>query len=396
VYFRVLSAVKRLLLDEIRDAFSRHPRYEKLLPFIQGQFGFDEKPEMGIVLTNSGSSPFKVSADNFRGTILSYSTLAGVPGLPGTSVEWVKDDLQAIKDNGDVYPSPPGIYILGIEASTFSVSPYLTVNDEVLLVSSGAPGETAVLANAPLVSGSLRLVLGGKIQMVQGEEYSFDASTGLVTFLRTLGAGQVVTADYAYPGATAYGIPWRENETQTTAIPGCVLAFGRRVQAGDQMAVVLTQHRTTTHHAYGGKWNLSYAVDVLARDIIQFEEIVDYLMLDLWGPRRDRLSYIGIEITELSFSGEAEDVHDETTDDYYFTGSLTLEVMSDWEVHVPLLPGIRGFTTVSTADLAAFAGSDDDDLAAFASTLRAVSALNLLFMPDPVMVGRNHTYEPVR
>ena len=396
MYFRVLSAVKRLLLDELRDAYSRHPRYQKLVPFIQGQFGFDEKPEMGLVVTNSGSSPFRISADNFLGTVISHTTLAGIPDKPGTSIEWVKDDLQAIEDNGGVYPSPPGIYVLDIGTSTFSVTPYLTIDDELLLVSTGHAGETATLANAPFVAGSLRLVLDDRIQMVNPEEYTVDVTTGLVTFVRTLSAGQVVTADYAYLSASRSGLPWVENETDVAAIPGCVLAFGRRAQAGDQMAVVVTSRRTESAKAYGGKWNLNYNVDVLARDIIQFEEIVDYLMLELWGPRRDRLSYIGVEISDLSFSGEAEEVHDETTDDYFFTGSLSLTVISDWEVHVPILPLIRGISVISESDLAAFAASPDANLAAFATTVRAVGALNFMFMPDPVMVGRNHHYEPIR
>ena len=69
-------------------------------------------------------------------------------------------------------------------------------------------------------------------------------------------------------------------------MPGVVLAFGKRAQKGDKVAVVVYPDRVEAAIAHGGRFETSFDLDVISRDTNQMEEIADLTWLDLWGQKR--------------------------------------------------------------------------------------------------------------
>jgi hypothetical protein len=45
---------------------------------------------------------------------------------------------------------------------------------------------------------------------------------------------------------------------------------------------------------------------------------------------------MGIEMMSLSLGGESEESYDENGDDYFYTGSFSIQIQTDWSVQVPL------------------------------------------------------------
>ena len=79
-----------------------------------------------------------------------------------------------------------------------------------------------------------------------------------------------------------------------------VLAFGRRAYDGDIMAVVVTERREDVAKEFGGRWEMSMDMDIMARDVYAQGEITDRTLMYLYTEARERLSTEGIEITSVS------------------------------------------------------------------------------------------------
>jgi len=132
VYYYLIGALKRRLIAELQDSYSRHPIYRKAVPYIQNKFAFDQRPQFGIVVKGSNANKIQFSANNFVGTVQSYVMLAHV-GQPVYPIEWVREDLSVVLENGSP-PTPPGVYFIEIlkaptnpsEVGAFAVDPLLT------------------------------------------------------------------------------------------------------------------------------------------------------------------------------------------------------------------------------------------------------------------------------
>ena len=400
MYFRLLKAVKDRLIWEVKAAFADHPKYKKIVDNVQGRFAMDEAPQFGAVVSNTGGTPMRLSADNFVGTIMSHTMLASPHDKPGTSVEWVREDLLSIHRNSDVFPTLPGVYLLTMTGSfsdgngTFVVDPFIHVPREPLIRFVTGQEPNVTLVNTPL-QGSLRLVLNDHMPLVETTEYTVDYGTGQITFVKDFRAGETIWAEYVYPSAQTGPFNWEKDRANTAALPGAILAFGNRVQDGDQMAVVITQGRTPTHKAYGGRWEVSYDISLIARDPIQFEEMADYLMVVLFGPRRDALSFDGIEITNLSFTGEGEEVYDETGDDQYYVGSLSLDIQTDWSIHVPILSKIRAVEFVNQAQAVVIAGAAEVDVPNIATAINLMRSLGVVQPVQVIFPGKGAVLQDI-
>jgi hypothetical protein len=87
MYYYLIGALKRRLILELQDSFSRHAIYQKITPFIQNKFAFSERPQFGIVVKGSSANKVQLSADNFIGTVQSHVMLAYVD-QPAHPIEW--------------------------------------------------------------------------------------------------------------------------------------------------------------------------------------------------------------------------------------------------------------------------------------------------------------------
>jgi len=396
MYFFLTEAIKRRFVLELRRYWMYHPKYRDIVDHIQMKYSFRERPQYGIVLKSSSANQVVLSADNFQGTVMSYIHLAKVENYPGLSVEWVREDARAIQNNGGVFPSSPGIYYIDLtSAAEFYVDPLLDATDESVTKVS----DTSWQLQHSFLNGTLRLYeMPSSIPLEEGVNYTADPSTGDITLVQGLTGSRYLSADYRYPG-TSTG-PWAilENHSQNTAIPGVVLAFGRRMEAGDRLAVVVQDRRQPSALEYGGRWEINIDFDIIARDPYSQMELADQTVLYLFGVARNRLSTEGIEITNVSMGGESEEVYDENADDYYYNASISVTVQTDWSIQVPLTATIRRVTPQTSEQQAQVAAQTDDELAdnTGQTSFHLAEGLGLQSLQDPFFAGRTATYEVIR
>ncbi len=342
MYYNLAGALKNRLVLELKDSFSRHPVYQKIVPMIQNKQSFEERPQFGIIVQGSSTNKVQLDPSNFIGTVQSYVMLAQVDGGLEFPLEWVKEDLDSIRLNGGRPPTLPGVYYLEIlqaptnpnEEGFFILDPLLTVTDEQVLYFTTGFETEGQLQHEPL-DRTLRLYINGVLPLREGEDYTLEP-LGAIKFLRPMPTSSIITEASRYPGASTPPLSFRWNHANTTALPGIVLAFGKRSAPGQKVAVVVYSDRVDTAEAYGGKNEISYDLEVVARDTVQCSEIADLVWMYLWSEKRASLGFEGIEVLDVSQGGESEDPIDETGQDFQYTVNMSVQLRADWEVHVPL------------------------------------------------------------
>lgn len=397
MYYYLTQAIKRRLILELKDSFSRHPYYEKVVPFIQNKFAFDERPQFGIIIKNATANKVSLSADNFVGTVESHVMLAYVK-QPVYPLEWVREDLNCVRNNNDVMPTPPGIYYIEIlkvpetyaDQGYFAVDPLYTVIDEPVLHFLSGVEHEAQLQHVP-VQGTVRLWQNRHYLLIEGTDYRVNYQDGSIYFLTNFAGDTYVTGDYRYAGESRGPIPFVWNTADFKTLEGVVLAFGKRAKLGDKVAVVVYPDRVEVANAYGGRFDATFELDVISQDTNQMEEIADLVTMFLWAEKRPILSIEGIEITNISMGGESEEPYDEVADLNYYIAALTVEIQTDWEVHLPLPLTITRFGPAATPTTP---GGLDGILAGLAPVQPGPNN-SLFFQTVPIIAGRNNSYERI-
>jgi len=385
--------MKRRLILELKDSFAQHPVYNKIVSSIENKYAFSERPQFGIVVKGASANKVSLAADQFIGTLNSYVMLAYV-GAPSFPIEWVVEDAAHLDAYGGRMPLPPGIYYIEIlqapedaqSVGKFMVDPLLTVNDEPVIRFLSGIETVGQLQQLPL-QGTLRLWQNRNYRLVENKHYTVDYATGGLVFLDRFPPGAVITADYRYPVQSIGPVPYQWNHSDFRTLPGAVLAFGKRGKTGDKVAVVVYDDRTPTANAYGGRFDLTFEMDVIARDPHQMEELADLTMMYLLYQKRPILSAEGIEVVDVSIGGEAEEVADETGDEFFYTASLSLQLQTPWEVHEPLPLTI---TVVTSESNRAVPGVESR------TTIIGDVHNSLVFSTMPAIIGRNHDFERIK
>ena len=245
----------------------------------------------------------------------------------------------------------PGLYVVDFtEDNQFVIGPVLTIEEEVLIERVTGSESTVQLAHTLIYPVSEDLYLessndpraSNPIQLIRGTDYTIDNATGLITLLNPLDVGFRLVADYNYqPGYAIGPYVFHSYEEVHTAIPGVVLCIGRRAKKGDRQIVMVTQFREPQAKIYGGHWIMSLDVAVIAKDPMQMEEMADQLVNYLWVERKNTLEFEGITLNRVEPSGESEESFIDTTGDMYYTTSISIEVMTEWQEFVPYFWKIR-------------------------------------------------------
>lgn len=402
MYYYIVNALKRRLVTELQNSFAQHPTYNKVVPYIQNKYSFKERPQFGIVIKGSSANKVQLSGDNFLGIIYSHVGLCFY-GKPCYPIEWVREDLAAVNANQGQFPLHAGVYYIEImtvptnasEYGTFMVDPLLTVTQEpVLKFTSGV--ETEGQLQNPPVKGTLRLYENGHYELTEGREYTVDYATGAVNFILSFAPGSRVTANYrfAVPSMGPFNFAW--NTADMATLPGVVLAFGSRACEGDKIAVVITGDRVATARAYGGKWEVSFEIDVMAQDPHQMEQMADLFLMYWWADKKPILENEGIETVDINMGGESEEPMDETGDIYMYTASMSLQLRADWELHLPIPFTISGaFTTLpgsgygTTGTLGPIPEPTDQ-------MPLGGQATSLIYATLPIFAGRNNNFERIK
>lgn len=349
MYYFLTEAVSSRIIHELRQFWAYNPEYrDDLVDNIQGSYSFRERPQQAIIVKMGGTNHQRLSPDNFVGTLRSYVCQAKVGGSTGLSFEWVREDAIAIQDNNSVFPSAPGIYIITITALddceriiTFEVQQCLDVTREGVMMTSVTEGQLA----QPYIPGTLFLrEFPTDYVLVEGADYTANPTTGEITLLVPLAGGCILTAEYRYKGLLLGPFYVRQNRAHHKAIPGVLVAFGRRTEVGDQTAVIVTRMREPAAKVYGGRWDNAIEMEIMARDVHSQREIADQTVMYINGILRSRLAPEGLEILDVSMGGEIEEVNDETADNYFYNTTISMTLQTDWEIYVPIVGRIRQFT----------------------------------------------------
>lgn len=405
MYYFLTEGIKRQVIAELRAFWSYHPKYRDIVEHIRGKFSSKERPSYGIVLKSSSANHVTLAADNFQGTVVSYVQLAKYQNKPGVAIEWVSEDSLAIQQNGGVFPSPAGVYYINVDEVSsvydgmsqygFYVDPLYEIQDE---VATKVDDFTWSVDHSYLAGTTRVLEMPGYIPYVKNVNYTEDPTTGQLTIVNPLPPSRYLLVSYRYPGETTGPWPITENFANKNAIPGVVLAFGRRLEKDDIMAVVVGSTRQATALEYGGKWDISLDLDVIARDPYAQQEISDATIMFLWGVARSRLSSRGIEITQVSMGGESEDTYDANGNDYYYTANISIQVLTDWRIHVPLMATIRQALPLTRDQTALVASMTDQQVldSGISSNLAVMESLGLSSLQDPYFAGDIATYETLK
>lgn len=397
MYYYLVSALKRRLVLELKDSFSRHPVYDKIVPYIQSKNSFKERPQFGIVVKGSSANKVQLSADNFIGQVQSHVMLSYLT-KPSYMLEWVREDISALRANSNQMPTAPGVYYIEClqaptnvsEPGSFIIDPLLTVTDEPLIRFESGIEKHTQLQNPP-ATGTLRLWENHNFMLAEGKDYTVNYTTGEVTLSSRFYPNSVLTADYRYPSPSIGPVPFFWNKADFTTLPGVVLAFGKRAATGDKIAVTVYQDHVDTANAFGGRIDLSFDLDVISQDPIQMEEIADFAFMTIWNEKRPALSFEGIEVVDISIGGEAEEQYDETADLFYYNANMSVQMQTDWEAHSPLP------LTISKASMtsASAQASVDFDRGTDAKSNLVQVMSKLLFAASPIIVGRNNSFEKI-
>jgi len=374
---------------ELRRYWSYHPKFrDELVPNIQGKYSFRERPQIGIIVKNASGNQFQLTWDNYQGTLESYVLAARLENYPGVALEWVREDAQAIRKNDGAFPTPPGVYFIEIDevnqsTFTFFIDPLLDVIDESLLMVNPTTGRVNA---GKFLDGTLKVFqMPGNQELFENVNYTTDPDSGLITLMNALPGEDFLSVDYRWPATTPEespavrpdNQPWTgaPNRGLVEPLPGVVLAFGRRIESGDRMAVVVQRTRTLSAQEFGGRWDLNFDFDVIARDPHTQREILDQTAMYIWSVMRPRLGTEGMEISTISLGGETEEVYDETGDDYFYNASFSLTVQTDWSLHVPLAAMIQRVQPLTAAQSIDLAGLTDEEAAQIQSNIRPVEDL---------------------
>jgi len=258
---------------------------------------------------------------------------------------------------------PPSVNLIEFPTDkSFTVETIYVIEEEVLVSRTTGTETTVTLDHGGggnvidtesddlyvATTGSMRLYT---LKRGVGEDYSIDDSTGIITFLQPLEKNYSIYANYRYQvdGLIAGPYSFKEFQENSEAIPGVVISIGRRAKAGDKQAIMVTETREQQAKIYGGHWEMSLDLAVIAKDPSQMEQMTDQIISYLWGKRKNVLEYEGIALNSVEPTGESEEVHIDTTGDLYYESSVSVNVQSEWQRFVPYNPiyKLRGIYVVA-------------------------------------------------
>ena len=244
--------------------------------------------------------------------------------------------------------SDPGIYVIDFtEDNQFVVAPIYIIEDEKVIQNTSGTEVTANLDHQLVYPGSEDLYLqsengGSPVWLKRDTDYTIDYPTGLITFLIPLEKSFNLLADYRYQPGDSWGpYTFRIYQEIHEAIPGVVICMGRRAKKGDRQIVLVSKYREQQAKIYGGHWDMSLSLAVIAKDPIQMEEMADHLVNYLWGQRKNVLEYEGITLSSVQPTGESEETFIDLTGDLYYETSVDVAVMTEWQEFVPYFYEIR-------------------------------------------------------
>jgi hypothetical protein len=255
--------------------------------------------------------------------------------------------------------TPPGRYYVDIVApQQYVIDPLYQVRDEEVITRTTGTELTASLAHGGLygdfdVLYTMKTRFSNKIYLKKSttptptldDDYTI-TTAGVITFLRPLPVDTTLYANYRWAGTTMgpFTIP-KPFHYDNLALPGVVLSFSNQLEVGTKMVVLVYPQREPAAMVRSGHYQMSFEIDVIAKDPIQLPDLTDHLINELWSNRRLLLMDEGLTITDLDPTGESEEVYDNNTGDLYYKNSVNMQIMTEWKKFEPFKTEIMDFDT---------------------------------------------------
>lgn len=336
MFFRITNAVKKLIIQELQDLFNDHPTFGNGNLVITNKYQFEERPKYALVIKTANADSIKLGLDNYKGMVHSYTTLANLKNTPGRMIEWVREDIENVKNL-----VKPGFYVIEmIEDNKFVVDPYLSVSDEPLQIEEDG-FKYADLQHNKLNPGSEFIVAETAMPLLRDTHYTMDYTNGRITFLQPIDDFGDLTIDYQYIGERKGPFEVQPETANLIAIPGVVLAFGNFLTKGGIQVVIVYPSRQEVAKSFLGKWKLSLNLSAVAQDTDTEEQLVDLAVMYLWSVLQDKLVNDGIYIENFNISGESEEEEAPTANELSFLADFSFDVHVEWEAHQPILGIIK-------------------------------------------------------
>jgi len=337
MFYRVKNTVKKIIIKEIQNLVKEHPQFHDTL--VINKYQDQEREKINVIVKSASASSQRLSLDNFGVMAHSYTTLANIKGHRGDMLEWVSDDQNNIQDL-----VPPGFYVIRmVTIDTFVIEQYLTIRKEPLEITDIDPqGHSLTYLKHKEINVGSEVITDDRGQLfVKNEHYTINYDTGLITFLMNTNNIEGITATYQYLMPQLGPFQMKCFEMNNTALPGVVLAFGDRVREGDIQVVIVSDKREISAMVKTGSWNMTLDIEVRAQDTDTSEQLVDYISNYLWAYKQEELVDIGITITDISASGESEEQEVDVPDEWSFVDTISLTIIVQWEVHLPVIGRIE-------------------------------------------------------
>jgi len=338
------AEVKRLIIEALQEHFAEHPAYtdpDGPGVLIRNKFSRDERHKRQIVVTTASASPQRLSLSaDFGGHVYGSVALARLRDRKGTALEWASENpIEKLRPR-------PGIYLVEMETDDqFRVTPYYSVRHEILFpYVDRADGDKvkAALKNTPVEANSDFLILDEHLPLERDKDYSIDYDTGIVTFPGPLTDACLISAEYRWIGKTSEPFCAARQVYNIAALPGVILCFGRKIQAGSQQAIVVTESPEHIADFWTGRWTVSVTLDIYTQDTIEQDEMAEEVAQAFWYWNVERWADQGMALSEPpDIAGGTESQEDEVTDEYSFGNSVSMTVVVDWEAFVPVLRTLR-------------------------------------------------------
>ncbi len=247
---------------------------------------------------------------------------------------------------------PPGLFTVDFaqnfaaQGQQFSVSAEYIIENETVIERTTGTEAGAQLDHQNLVPGHESIVLGytdnqGRISTLKRvDDYNINYSTGVISFVQPLEKNYALYADYRYVPTNFPSGPYtfKEFQENSDAIPGVILSIGRRFQQGDQQVVRVSKTREQQAQIYGGHWEMSLDLAVISKDAMQMEQMADRVVEYFWAVRKNELEKEGLTLNSVEPSGESEEMHIDATGDLYYESSVSINIMSEWQLFKPYTP----------------------------------------------------------
>ena len=202
------------------------------------------------------------------------------------------------------------------------------VRDSIPLVEVFDDSLRVILPDSGIIPKSVDVYVKG--DLVPHDKFVFDSETNDLVLYDSF-SNEEVKVSYYYALESQGPFEFEVFGYNNTAIPGCVLSFARQGEVGAKQMVFISDTPEVTALEYGGKFNTSFSLDVVALDPIQQEEITDLVAMYLLS-LKEKFDSEGLFLETVSIQGESEEPYDENTTDQYYLASISVAFVTDWHI----------------------------------------------------------------